>query len=204
MAEAGQWRKWVRLGQSPPLPRVPGECGVVVVVIQQWEGPGPLEGGETGGRGAGVSTLRKDKISSGAGGAASPKNRMSRRGSAPRSRAAWGAGRPGDLGLPELPLLARARSCPGYRAAPRPEVRLVPWGPTSGWTRARPLALLLPALARALEPKLENAGAWLQHKLSERLPRASVLGAVRITTRVRRVSRAFLKKEKERFREINT
>lgn len=27
-------------GQSPPLPRAPGECGVAV--IQQWEGPRPL------------------------------------------------------------------------------------------------------------------------------------------------------------------
>lgn len=41
LAKAGGWSQWVRLGQSPPLPRAPGEC-VAVVVIQQWEGPRPL------------------------------------------------------------------------------------------------------------------------------------------------------------------
>ena len=40
MAQAGIWPEWVRLGQSPPLPRAPGERGVAV--IQQWEGPRPL------------------------------------------------------------------------------------------------------------------------------------------------------------------
>lgn len=40
MAQAGVWPEWVRLGQSPPLPRAPGELGVAVV--QQWEGPRPL------------------------------------------------------------------------------------------------------------------------------------------------------------------
>lgn len=40
LAEAGGWPEWVRLGQSPPLPRALGECGVVV--IQLWEGPRPL------------------------------------------------------------------------------------------------------------------------------------------------------------------
>lgn len=40
LAKARGWQEWVLLGQSPPLPRAPGECGVVV--IQQWEGPRPL------------------------------------------------------------------------------------------------------------------------------------------------------------------
>lgn len=47
----------------------------------------PGEGGETGGRGAGVSTPGKDTISRGAGGAAGPKNRMSCSCSAPSDSA---------------------------------------------------------------------------------------------------------------------
>lgn len=117
MAKAGGWPEWVRLGQSPPLPRAPGEYGVVV--IQQWEGPRPLGGCGDWGKGSWRQHPGEDEISRGAGGAAGPKNRMSCRRSAPggsaRLGSGEGAGRTEDMGLPSPCLLAGARNCLGLK-----------------------------------------------------------------------------------------
>lgn len=80
----------------------------------------PGEGAATAGEeGSWRQHPGKDKISRGAGGAAGPQNRMSRRRPAPGSSARLGsgegAGRAEDVGLPAPPLLAEARRCLGLK-----------------------------------------------------------------------------------------
>lgn len=96
MAKVGQ------LGQSPPEPRAPGQCRVVVVVvIQQWEGPRPL--GRVGRLGEGELASAPWGQTSSAEAQAEPRApKTGCRVVVPHPAAALGggAGRAEDVGLP--------------------------------------------------------------------------------------------------------
>lgn len=184
LAQPAGWPEWVRLGQSPPLPRAPAERAVVV--IQQWEGPRPL------GR---VRSLGAGELASAPGERQDQQRRRRSRGpqkqdvvssfrnrrlGAPGLWGGGGAGRAEDLGLPlALSLLAAPRAtAQGCRAAGRHP------GPRSCRRRGdRGVDGLVGALwcfcTRVLLRSSDDSrvGGWpspVQAKLSERLPRGQL------------------------------